>query len=105
MDAGSTQAGVLDLQTGTVKQLTQGRGQTWVRSWSPDGRKIAAAAQRDGVWSLRWIDADTGQESLFAPPSPPRVYVRYPEWSAQGDRLLFERGEIRGNIWTIAIQD
>jgi Tol biopolymer transport system component/DNA-binding winged helix-turn-helix (wHTH) protein len=105
MDAGSTQAGVLDLQTGTVKQLTHARGQTWVRSWSPDGRKIAAAAQRDGVWSLRWIDADTGQESLFAPPSPPRVYVRYPEWSAQGDRLLFERGEIRGNIWTIAIQN
>ena len=45
----------------------------------------------------------TGKESLFAPVNPPRVYVRYPDWSAQGDRVLFERGEIRGNIWTIAV--
>ncbi len=101
---GSTQAGVVDLQDGTIKQLTTARGQTWVRSWSPDGRRMAVAAQRDGVWSLRSIDADTGEELLFAPPSPPRVYVRYPEWSLQGDRLLFERGEIRGNIWSLALR-
>ena len=65
---------------------------------------MAVAAQRDGTWSLRWIDVQTAKESLFAPVNPPRVYVRYPDWSAQGDRLLFERGEIRGNIWTIAVQ-
>lgn len=100
---GATQAGVVDLQSGAFRQLTHGRGQTWVRSWSPDGRKMAVAAQREGAWSLRWIDVATAKESLFAPVFPPRVYVRYPDWSAQGDRLLFERGEIRGNIWTIAI--
>jgi TolB protein len=103
-DGSSTQAAVVDLQTGVMKQLTTARGQTWVRSWSPDGRKIAVAAQREGLWSLRAIDVATGRESLFAPPSPARVYVRYPEWSQQGDRLLFERGEIRGNIWSIALR-
>ena len=103
-DGGSTQAGVVDLHSGALRQLSHARGQTWVRSWSPDGKKMAVAAQRDGTWSLRWIDVKTGKESLFAPENPPRVYVRYPDWSAQGDRLLFERGEIRGNIWTIAIQ-
>lgn len=102
-DGGSTQAGVVDLQSGVLRQLSHARGQTWVRSWSPDGKKMAVAAQRDGVWSLRWIDVQSAKESLFAPENPPRVYVRYPDWSAQGDRLLFERGEIRGNIWTIAI--
>jgi Tol biopolymer transport system component len=101
---GSVHAGVVDLQTGEMKQLTNVRGQTWVRSWSPNGNRMAVAAQRDGVWSLRWIDARTGEEGAFAPPSPARVYVRYPEWSEQGDRLLFERGEIRGNIWTIALR-
>ena len=50
------------------------------------------------------IDVQTGKEALVAPVNPPRVYDRYPEWSAQGDRLHYERGEIRGNIWTIAIQ-
>ena len=103
-EGGSTQAGVVDLQSGALRQLTHARGQTWVRSWSPDGKKLAVAAQRDGRWSLRWIDVQTAKESLFAPINPPRVYVRYPDWSATGDRLLFERGEIRGNIWTIAIQ-
>ena len=36
-------------------------------------------------------------------PEAPGVYVRYPEWSPKGDRVLFERGASRGNIWTIAI--
>jgi Tol biopolymer transport system component len=103
-DGSSTQAGVVDLQTGVMNQLTNVRGQTWVRSWSPDGKRIAVAAQREGLWSLRSIDASTGQESPFEQPSVPRVYVRYPEWSAQGDRLLFERGEIRGNIWAIGLR-
>lgn len=102
-DAGSTHAGVIDLATGSVRQLTRARGHTWVRSWSPDGSRIAVAAQRDGVWSLRWIDVQTGREGPIGPPELPRVYVRYPEWSPRGDRILYERGEIRGNIWTIAI--
>jgi Tol biopolymer transport system component/DNA-binding winged helix-turn-helix (wHTH) protein len=103
-DAGSTHAGVIDLATGSLRQLTNVRGQTWVRSWSPDGKKLAVAAQRDGLWSLLWVDAQTGREGAFAAPLPPRVYVRYPDWSPQGDRLLYERGEMRGNIWTIAVR-
>ena len=35
---------------------------------------------------------------------PPRVYVRYPDWSPRGNVVLFERGEMRGNIWMLAIQ-
>ena len=61
-DGSSTHAGVVDLQSGTLRQLTNARGQTWVRSWSPDGKKVAVAAQRDGAWSLRWIDVQTGKE-------------------------------------------
>ena len=60
-DGGSTQAGVVDLQSGVLRQLSHARGQTWVRSWSPDGKKMAVAAQRDGVWSLRWIDVQTAK--------------------------------------------
>jgi len=32
------------------------------------------------------------------------VYVRYPEWSPRGNVVVFERGELRGNIWTLAIK-
>jgi hypothetical protein len=30
--------------------------------------------------------------------------VRYPDWSARGDVVVFERGELRGNIWTLPLR-
>lgn len=102
-DGSSTHAGVIDTATGTLRQLTRERGHTWVRSWSPDGKKLAVAAMRDGRWSLRWIDAATGQDGPLTPPYPPATYLRYPEWSPQGDRMVFERGVSRGNIWMIPV--
>ena len=102
-DGTSTHAGVIDVATGSLRQLTKERGHTWVRSWSPDGRQVAVAAMRDGLWSVRSIDVVTGKEAALTTAYQPGVYVRYPEWSPKGDRVVFERGAIRGNIWTIAI--
>ena len=103
-DGSSTHAGVIDTATGRLRQLTRERGHTWVRSWSPDGTTLAVAAMRDGRWSLRWIDAASGREGQLTPPYPPGTYLRYPEWSPKGDRMVFERGVTRGNIWTIALR-
>ena len=100
-EGSSTHAGVLDVQTGALRQLTHERGQTWVRSWSPDSRKIAAALFRNGRWDLRWIDANSGETGVITGPSAPNVYVRYPEWSPRGDTIVFERGELRGNVWRL----
>lgn len=103
-DGSSTHAGVIDLASGALRQLTKERGHTWVRSWSPDGRRVAVAALRDGRWSLRWIDVTSGKEGPLTASHPPGVYLRYPEWSPKGDRIVFERGVTRGNIWTISIR-
>jgi Tol biopolymer transport system component/DNA-binding winged helix-turn-helix (wHTH) protein len=100
-DGSSTQAAVIDLQTGALRRLTNARGQTWVRSWSPDGRRIAAAVLRQGQWSLRALDVNDGRERAITPPGPPRVFVRYPDWSARGDLIVFERSEMTGNIWLL----
>ena len=100
-DGSSTQAGVLDVETGVLRRLTDARGQTWVRSWSPDGLKVAAAVLREGQWSLRALDARGGRERAITPPGPPRVFVRYPDWSARGDLIVFERAEMTGNIWLL----
>jgi TolB protein len=102
-DGTSTHAGVIDVATGSLRRLTNERGHTWVRSWSPDGRQVAVAAMRDGRWNVTTIDVVTGKETALTAPDQPGVYVRYPEWSPKGDRVLFERGVTRGNIWTIAI--
>jgi Tol biopolymer transport system component/DNA-binding winged helix-turn-helix (wHTH) protein len=103
-EGSSTQAAIVDAESGTLRRLTNERGQTWVRSWSPDGRKIAAAVLREGRWSLRALDAAGGRERAITPPGPPRVYVRYPDWSPRGDLVVFERGEMIGNVWTIKVQ-
>ena len=102
-DGSSTHVGVIDAATGLLRQLTKERGHTWVRGWSPDGLKVAVAALREGRWNLRSIDVATGKEHALTAPQPPGVYLRYPEWSPKGDRVVFERGAIRGNVWTIAI--
>jgi Tol biopolymer transport system component len=99
-DGSSTHAGVIDVETGELRRLTHESGQTWVRSWSPDGRRLAAAVQRGGQWSLRVLDLD-GRESMMTPPGPPRVFVRYPDWSSRGDLVVFERSEMTGNIWLL----
>jgi Tol biopolymer transport system component/DNA-binding winged helix-turn-helix (wHTH) protein len=101
-DGSSTHAGVIDAETSVLRKLTSTRGQTWVRSWAPDGRRVAAAVLREGVWSLRWIDAESGREGIMTPAGPPHVYVRYPSWSPRANLVVFERGEVRGNIWTLA---
>jgi Tol biopolymer transport system component len=100
-DGSDTHAGVIDVQSGALRRVTNQRGQTWVRSWSPDARKIAAATFRNGVWDLRWVDAATGREGTITPAVGPHVYMRYPEWSPSGDLVVFERGELRGNIWAL----
>jgi TolB protein len=102
-DGSSTHAAIIDVQSGAMRRLTNERGQTWVRSWSPDGRKVAAAALRQGVWSLRAIDVETGLHMTISPPLGPGVFVRYPEWSPLGKAVVYERGETHGNIWMLTV--
>ena len=100
---GFTHAAVVDASSGALRQLTNDRGHTWIRSWSPDGHRLAAAVLRNGRWSLAAIDATTGQQTVILDPLPPDVYVRYPEWSP-GNVIVFERGELRGNIWSLRLK-
>jgi len=104
-DGSSTQAAVIDVDSSAMRLLTSERGQTWVRSWSPDSKKIAAAVFREGRWDLRWIDATTGAMGVITPSSAPNVYVRYPEWSPRGDLVVYERGELRGNVWMLRLAE
>lgn len=103
-DGSSTHAAVVDVASGALRRLTHDRGQTWVRSWSPDGTRIAAAVLRQGRWGLRWIDAASGTQGQMMASVPPNVYVRYPDWSPRGDVVVFERGELRGNIWSLPVR-
>ena len=102
-DGSSTHAATLDAKTGALRRLTSEGGQTWVRSWSPDGKKIAAAVFREGRWHLRWIDAGSGAMGVITAATAANTYMRYPEWSPRGDLIVYERGELRGNVWMLRL--
>ena len=102
-DGSSTQAGIVDLSTGRLTRLTQRArpdvGAQLVTGWAEDrgghparqpvepavDRRAHRRARRDHV------------------AGPPNVYVRYPAWSSRSDVVVFERGELHGNIWMVPL--
>jgi hypothetical protein len=31
------------------------------------------------------------------------VFMRYPAWSPVGDRIVYEHGQVRGNVWMVTL--
>ena len=96
---GRTEEGIYTMTEdgGHPRRVTE--GPDLFPEWSPDGRFIAAAVMRDGVWNVASIDTVTGRERLLTGHTTPRVYVRYPDWARTGSRIVFEEAEVTGNIW------
>jgi len=86
---------------GELQPVTHDSGQNWPYSWSPDGRRIAFAAMRGGVWNVRWAARDGSHEEQLTDYQGARHYVRYPAWSPTGNAIVYEYGETRGNIWVM----
>ena len=51
------------------------------------------------VWNVWWVSRRTGQETRVTSYTGVDTFVRYPTSSPRGDRVVFEVGEVRGNIW------
>jgi hypothetical protein len=64
---------------------------------------VAAAVLDKRLWSLESFDAGSGARTVMLPPAPANVYYRYPEWSPAGDLVVFERGEMTGNLWRLTL--
>jgi Tol biopolymer transport system component len=95
-----THVGIVPREGGTVEQLTFEDGQSWAHSWSPDGERIAFAAERGGVWNVWSVSRRTRQAVPLTRFTSPGGYVRYPAWSPRGDRIVFERSIRASSVWT-----
>ena len=100
---GHAQAHVVDLASGTVTQVSRDVEQAWVRSWSPDGTRVAFAAAREGRWNVWTATRDGRSQQQLTQYADEHHYVRNPDWSPRGDRLVYEFASFAGNIWTIRV--
>jgi Tol biopolymer transport system component len=100
----SAQLVLVPASGGSVQSLVSHAGQNWPYSFSPDSRRIAFASQRDGVWNLYWVDRVTGKEQQLTANRLVRSYLRYPEWSPKGDRIVHEYAEARGNLFVVELR-
>ncbi len=88
--------------TGGIPTILVGeKGLSWPSDWSPDGEKIAFAGQRDGLWNLYWVARSGGAARRLTENKVRRAFLRYPAWSPQGDRIVYEYGETTGNIYLL----
>jgi Tol biopolymer transport system component len=95
------QVAVLSSEGGDPVQLTFDRGLSWPFSFSPDGDKIAFAGSRQDRWAIWWVSRSTQKQQRLTPNVPLNAYVRYPDWSPRGDRIVYEYGETTGHLWMV----
>jgi Tol biopolymer transport system component/DNA-binding winged helix-turn-helix (wHTH) protein len=79
-------------------RLTFGPGLQTDAAWSPDGRRIAYAADRDGNFDL-FTQAVDGGEPIRITRTP--ANETQPAWSPDGQRLVFRSDEDGGGLFTI----
>lgn len=91
--------GVVLASGGPVRVLTNERGESWPYAWSPDGKQIAFAGRRDGVWNIWTVSLDRGQTRKLTSNESTINWYRTPAWSPSGDRIVYESGAPRGNVW------
>ena len=100
---GHAQVYVAELASGAISQVSRSVDQAWVRSWSPDGTRVAFAGATDGRWNVWSVRRDGTELRQLTDYGDEHHYVRNPEWSPTGDRLVYEFATFSGNIWTVPL--
>jgi len=57
------------------------------------------------VWNSRRVARATGTVTPMTACVEPRFYVRYAQWDAANRRVVFERDETTGRLWSVRIPD
>lgn len=86
---------------GPLSLLVEENGLSWPYDFSPDGKRISFAGQRDGIWNVYWVARKDRTVHRLTDNPQRRTFLRYPAWSPQGDRIVYERSETTGNIWML----
>jgi Tol biopolymer transport system component/DNA-binding winged helix-turn-helix (wHTH) protein len=100
----TTQVAVIPAAGGQARAITTAPGQHWAHGWSPDGQRISYVARHDGAWNVHWVSL-SGEERRLTDYTDVRTFVRYPTWSPKGDRLAYERTEVKADLWVMDLPE
>ncbi len=81
-----------------LTRLTYGAGLQTDVSWSPDGRRVAYAWNRDGNFDI-WVQSIDGGDPTRVTSSP--ADETQPAWSPDGQRLVFRSEDDGGGLFTV----
>ena len=84
-----------------LTRLTYGPGLQTDVSWSPDGRRVAYAWNRDGNFDI-WVQSIDGGDPTRVTSSP--ADERQPAWSPDGQRLVLRSEDDGGGLFTVDIK-
>jgi DNA-binding winged helix-turn-helix (wHTH) protein/Tol biopolymer transport system component len=84
-----------------LTRLTYGAGLQTDVSWSPDGRRVAYAWNRDGNFDI-WVQSIDGGDPTRVTSSP--ADETQPAWSPDGQRLVFRSESDGGGLFTVDVQ-
>ncbi len=91
---------VLDVATGDLQYLTDGKANDGDPAYSPDGSRIVFSSDRDGNREIYVMRADgTGVRRLTSHPA----WDGHPYWSADGTRILFESTRGPGDTFEVMV--
>jgi Tol biopolymer transport system component len=100
----TTQVAVIPSSGGAARTVTSTPGQHWAHGWSPDGKRISFVGRHDGAWNVYWVSLD-GEERRLTDYTDVRTFVRYPTWSPAGDRIAYERTEMKADLWVMELPE
>ena len=84
-----------------LTRLTYGAGLQTDVSWSPDGRRIAYAWDRDGNFDIWVQNVDAGQPTRVTSSAANETQ---PAWSPDGQRLVFRSEDDGGGLFTVDVK-
>jgi TolB protein len=92
---------VMNLETGTARQLILSNAQDIQPDWSPLGRELAFASDRTGQFEIWVVNADGSD--LRQVTSGPGAKT-WPAWSSDGNTILFTlTKDGRQSLWLIDV--
>jgi Tol biopolymer transport system component/DNA-binding winged helix-turn-helix (wHTH) protein len=101
----STQLCLIDLAMpppAPVRQLTHDPGTNFNGGWADDDT-ILFAGRRAAVWNVMRVSVASGAVRALTTFAEPRFYVRYTRWDRVNRRVVFQRVETTGKVWSVRL--